>query len=361
MLTLYSGIPGSGKSYKLVAELSREKDKHYVVHNIDGLKEGYLGEYGVDFRVYCESNNISISEFFTKEYQIDFCNAIKEKYKRTVLVIIDEAAEWFGASNPARKIWIRYHRHLGQNIWMVAHRVTDISSSYRGNIEVEYRAKHNSFMNLPFYFFYNRILGGQRGGYCFERKSKEIFSLYKSAMIVHEKKKPIPKLAMFVLAVAVVGMSLFYYLPQHFLKHSKPPEKKTEVIAGSAAAENSTASRGSAPPTGGTDSPVAARLISGDGLSSSALAARFALVAVINDDRAIIEDRLTGEQMFLSTLGANLHVVDREGMDRITVFDGREIAVLTSLARYQRQGRAAAERHWSGAAALPQPGQSPTL
>ena len=69
MITLFSGIPGSGKTYKMVAELSRQKEKYYVVHNIDGLQEGYLGDYGINFLNYCEDQKIDIVEFFSKEYQ----------------------------------------------------------------------------------------------------------------------------------------------------------------------------------------------------------------------------------------------------------------------------------------------------
>ena len=164
MITLYSGIPGSGKSYKMVKELSRVKDKYFVVHNIDKLQEGYLGEYGLQWEQYIQRENMEVEAFFSKEYQIKFCEEVHAKYKRPVLVIIDESHEWFDKFSKTLKMWLSYHRHLDADVWLVAHKSTNLAAIYRSFIEVEYRAKHGSFIALPGYFIYNRILGGQRVG-----------------------------------------------------------------------------------------------------------------------------------------------------------------------------------------------------
>ena len=191
MITLYSGTLGSGKSYKMVAELSRCKDKYFVIHNIDNLKEGYLGKFGVNWIEYCQENNIEVSEFFSKDYQQEYSKAVFEKYKRPILVIIDEAHEWFDRHVKAFKMWLSYSRHLDQDIWLVAHNSTNIPAVYRSFVGVEYRAKSGVFIALPWYFLYNRIIGGQRGGYTFERKDKKIFALYSSKEINNEKRSKV--------------------------------------------------------------------------------------------------------------------------------------------------------------------------
>ena len=228
MITLYSGIPGSGKTYKMVAELSRQKDKYYVVHNIDGLQDGYLGEYGVNFLKYCEDHKIDIVEFFSKEYQIEFTKAVLEKYNRPVLAIIDEAHEWFSINSKNLKMWLSYHRHLNQDIWLVAHRSTNIPAMYRSFIEVEYRAKSGSFLNIPYYFFYNRILGGQQSGYVKERKSQKIFEIYKSQLIGKVEKKKTPKVMIVLIAGVVAGLTLFFFIPQFILADDPMNLKKME-------------------------------------------------------------------------------------------------------------------------------------
>jgi hypothetical protein len=210
----------------MVAELSRQKDKYYVVHNIDGLQEGYLGDYGINFLKYCEDRKIDIVEFFSKEYQIEFTKAVLEKYNRPVLAIIDEAHEWFSVNSKNLKMWLSYHRHLNQDIWLVAHRSTNIPAIYRSFIEVEYRAKSGSFLNIPGFFFYNRIIGGQRSGYVKEKKSKKIFEIYKSQLIGKVEKKSKPKVMIFLIAAAVLGLALFFFIPQFILADDPMDLKK---------------------------------------------------------------------------------------------------------------------------------------
>ena len=83
MIVLYSGIPGSGKSYKMVHDLEAEKKKYFVIHNIDGLKEDYLREgEGFSFIKYCEDQQMEVEAFFSKEYQIELSEAIRAKYNK---------------------------------------------------------------------------------------------------------------------------------------------------------------------------------------------------------------------------------------------------------------------------------------
>jgi len=88
MITLYSGIPGSGKTYKMVNDLDEAKEKYFIIHNIDGLKEGYLTkDQGFNFIHYVdemkkENTDFDVVTFFSKEYQSELTLAIREKYKK---------------------------------------------------------------------------------------------------------------------------------------------------------------------------------------------------------------------------------------------------------------------------------------
>lgn len=232
MIVLYSGIPGSGKSYKMVYDLAAEKKKYFVIHNIDGLKDGYLGEgEGFPFLKYCEDQKMEVEDFFSKDYQIQLTEAIREKYKKNTLIIIDECHEWFDRNKKTLKMWLSYHRHLNQLIWLVAHRSSNLPAVYRSFIEVEFRAKFSSIIAIPGYFIYNRIVGGERVGYVFAKKKKAVFELYKS--MAEGFKKPKPSLLIPV-AILIVIVCVWYFLRMPG-KLQKTPK---EVIAKSTISEN---------------------------------------------------------------------------------------------------------------------------
>lgn len=214
MIILYSGIIGSGKSYKMVSDLFEARHKYFVIHNIDGLQEGFL-EAGFDFVKRMEDEGIDAKVFFSKEYQEALCKSVEEKYQRNVLVIIDEAGEWFGSQVKSQRLWLAYHRHLGQEIWLVAHKATDLASIYRSFIEVEWRGKSGSMLYLPGRFFYQRISGGQRAGWKFEKINKEVFKVYKSSARQEIKAKKsflVPAAIIFIIVVLFAFIKLPGYL-----------------------------------------------------------------------------------------------------------------------------------------------------
>lgn len=231
MITLYSGIPGSGKTYKMVNDLDEAKEKYFIIHNIEGLKEGYLTkDQGFNFIKYVEemkkeNHDFDVVTFFSKDYQTELTLAIREKYKKNTLIIIDEAQEWFDHKKKQLKMWLSFHRHLNQDIWLVAHKATNIPSIYRSFVEVEYRAKTGSILCIPGFFMYNRIVGGEQIGYKFVRKKKAIFDIYKSTHEGFEKKKP-SMLIPAILILCVAGVAYFFIIPQRVIgKNIKKGEK----------------------------------------------------------------------------------------------------------------------------------------
>jgi hypothetical protein len=217
MITLYSGIPGSGKSYKMVHDLDEVKKKDY-----------FSPEEGRDWELACREAGQDVKEFFSKDYQIEFSKGIREKYGKNILVIIDESHEWFDKNHKDLKMWLSYHRHLNQDIWLVAHRSTNLSSVYRSFIEVEYRAKHGSFISIPGFFLYNRILGGEKVGYKFTKKKQEVFNLYKSQDKGFKKQRPSMLLPV-VLLICVGAVFYFVTMPKRAIGHGKTGVVKNEA------------------------------------------------------------------------------------------------------------------------------------
>lgn len=338
MITLFSGIPGSGKSYKMVVELSRVKNKFFVVHNIDGLQEGFLGEYGFNFSEYCLSEisiltgekkeKIEYSEFFSKEFQQVLCDKVSEKYKRPVLVIIDDTQEILYGMSKSIRIWLSYHRHLKQDIWMVAHRASNISSVYRSFIEVEYRAKSGSIIGLPGFFIYNRILGGQRAGYIKERKRKEIFEIYNSECVdVERKRKKVPMLIPLVILAVAIGLGGFFWIPAKFMRKTpvKIAEKNQLKTVGSVSQAGVVIPAMGAP--GG--SGIVSGSVSQAGVVIPAvflkavvdLSEKFAFIGNFNGS-AIIENRSSGEQMTMARAPGRLMLISADGLNSCTVISG---------------------------------------
>lgn len=320
MITLFSGLLGSGKSYKMVAELSRCKDRYFVIHNIEKLKEGYLGDFGFNWIEYCTAENIEVTNFFSKEYQTELSQAVFEKYKRPVLVIIDEAHEWFDKQKKTLKMWLSYSRHLDQDIWLVAHRSLNIPSVYRTFIEVEYRAKSGSFIFMPWHFFYNRILGGVRSGFVFEKKDQKIFDLYKSKDIHSETKKDGKSFILpAIIAFSILGIIFFFWLPSRALAPSKVSSSNAP-----AAYKKTSPAVNQPDQKSNSDSLIT---------TNDDLAEKYAFVGVL-DDRAIIEDRKTGIQLALESLPLKAKLVKYDRNLSCTIFNGHKLFTLYNFNRF---------------------------
>jgi len=311
MITLFSGIPGSGKSYKMVLELSRVKDKFYVVHNIDGLLENYLGDFGMNFITYCEEKHLEVMDFFDRDYQAKLAEDVRAKYDRRILVIIDEAHEWFSSNSKKLRLWLSYHRHLDQEIWLVAHRSSNLPSVYRSFIEVEYRAKSGSILGLPGFFTYNRIMGGQRAGYKIERKKQAIFNLYRSQVIETDHKRKIPMMIPIMAGMVLIGLLIFLLAPKFMF--NKKIVVKPAVI-------NQTAKNQISAQPGGN-------MISGGSVAQAAmipqipkvpkevdLTDKYAFIGLF-DGKAIVEDRSSGEQISLSRVPGRMMLIEAQGLD----------------------------------------------
>lgn len=315
MITLFSGVPGSGKTYKMVAELSRCKDKYFVVHNIDGLQDGYLGNYGLNFIEYCKENNLEVSDFFSKEYQIEFTQKIRDKYARPVLCVIDEAHEWFSTNSKALKMWLSYHRHLDQQIWLVAHRSTNLPSVYRSFIEVEYRAKSGSFLGIPGFFFYNRLLGGVAAGYVKERKTQKIFKIYKSALASSDVNRKKPKMLYVMIAGAVALVAAFIAIPYYIFKPDAPAaEIKQGELKKAPGASGSARTPGAS-----TVDDFVEKMNTFEKSQAETLAQRYAYAGNFNG-RIVLEDRKTGEHKYIEKMSEGLKVVSFSGSDSCVVF-----------------------------------------
>lgn len=208
MLTLKTGVPGSGKTLTLVDELRKacqaEAPRATYVHGIPDLALPVL-----PLPVYAPVQQ-------TKQGQAQVRNTLEVEWSVVpdgALVVIDEAQHLFpvrgaGSAVPGYVSWLNTHRHRGIDIVLITQHPRLIDSAVRKLV-----GKHQH---------YRRLWGGQRH-VCYEwdhcsealtsmetaQKSvhefpKRAFSAYKSAE-VHTKQKFSKPLWLLVPVLALVG------------------------------------------------------------------------------------------------------------------------------------------------------------
>jgi len=157
MISLYTGTPGSGKSYHAVYEILRRvkrKNKNTVIANFPlNLENKYKDNF-----MYLDNSELTID--FLVNYAIK--NNIPGVEGQT-LVVIDEAQiifnsrEW-GTNSKKRLDWIKFfsqHRKYGYNFILIAQFDRMIDRQIRCLIEYEmaHMKINNYFILLPFTLF----------------------------------------------------------------------------------------------------------------------------------------------------------------------------------------------------------------
>lgn len=206
MIKMFSGLPGAGKTYRAVYELRGVCDKYYVLHNIDGLKEEKFdqGRYISRF----PTGEKEFRDFFSLDNQKKLHEESKEKYGRPLLVIIDECQVYLGKVNDGVKAWLSYHRHLGQDVWLITQDKFNIAREYNNLVEIEIQGKRGYVFSSFIYSYFSK---GERVKTDKLPKDLEVFNLYTS-MTMNEVKKPKSKLVLFALIFGglALGMGIFY-------------------------------------------------------------------------------------------------------------------------------------------------------
>lgn len=158
MIWLFSGTPGSGKSYHAVYDIItkvRKKKNNKVIANFPLF---FKDKQRKENFIYIDNSDLTIN------YLMDY--AIKNHVQGVegqTLVVIDEAQILFnsrdwGTNSNKRMSWIKFfsqHRKYGYNFIMIAQFDRMIDKQIRSLIEYEvaHMKMNNFFMFLPFTFF----------------------------------------------------------------------------------------------------------------------------------------------------------------------------------------------------------------
>lgn len=168
MIYLYSGVPGSGKSYhatKDIYEFAIEK-KLFVIANLpidyDKLcKHSKIKPEEARERVFIKSN-----EEITVDYLKEFSRNNLKRYKENqCLLVFDEAGDKFNArsfNDNDRMEWLKFfrvHRHYGYKILLISQHDRYLDRQIRGCIQTE--VEHRSFKYYKtFGFLLYMLFGG---------------------------------------------------------------------------------------------------------------------------------------------------------------------------------------------------------
>lgn len=161
MISLYSGTPGSYKSYHAVAEcidwlrLGRNLITNFPLNYSGVLKRGIRGDYQFLF-----------DDDITVPFLLDYAREHHHKgVKAQTLVVIDEASLKFNPREFGRKDrleWINFfanHRHFNYDFILITQNDRMLDRQIRGLIETEY--KHRSLKNYKtFGFLLNAVCHG---------------------------------------------------------------------------------------------------------------------------------------------------------------------------------------------------------
>lgn len=153
MITLYSGTPGSGKSYHAVKDMVfkiRRSRKNTVISNVAFDFSGVKGAKGQFFYVPNERLTVDYLLDFAREHH-DFSGSVRDVEGQT-LVVIDECQTFFNPrefSKKDRLPWINFftmHRHLGYNFILISQFDRLLDRQIRNNLE--YEVKHRKVNNF---------------------------------------------------------------------------------------------------------------------------------------------------------------------------------------------------------------------
>lgn len=222
MIVLYTGKPGSGKTYRVVRDLMKESGRYYILHNIPELKEELIedGKYIQSWE--------AIPDVMTKGKQSELAAWARREYSRNVLFVFDECQTKLSRKTDAVLEWLSWHRHLDMDIWLICQSERMIAREYVDLCSHQIRAKRGITTGQ---FVYQYSVGGE--SYRTERvkQSNAVFASYKSFEGGGEVKKGRSKIGYYAMGACAVAIVLLIYMigwriPATFAR-SMPVEKKT--------------------------------------------------------------------------------------------------------------------------------------
>lgn len=230
MIQLYTGVPGSGKSYKMVHDLANLLEKEpdiNVISNIDNLKLPHTNfdELLEDLYPGAKRRGDRLEQFFHMEHQ----EKLSEEFGGPILYVLDECQLYFPrrGTMPNTEEYFQRHRHLGHYVLLASQAASLINRNLIPLIELEYHAPRRTIS------FFGEIRYKERSPQSPKqiirsitlRPKQAIFDLYQSFNAAEIKK---PKATLGKLFLLPLLLSPVFYL--FYDKYLNIPEKPSNSM-----------------------------------------------------------------------------------------------------------------------------------
>ena len=219
MITLITGVPGSGKTLSVVSDLAKKVKKEWVDRKIftHGIPELTIP-----------------TEKIPEGHTINDMNVwLQYPENNGSVVIIDEAQNilpprYSGSKTPELVEWLHVHRHSGVDIMLITQMPGRIDKQVRDLVGAHYHI-HKTPLGVRMRYFWDYCENSPKSGmknarpevYKFDKKA---FGLYKSAEI-HTKVKTPKSRVLWVIPVALVVFGFTAYMGYSLLSGLGSSEK----------------------------------------------------------------------------------------------------------------------------------------
>lgn len=219
MITLITGVPGSGKTLMAVSDLAKKVDKEWAgrkifVHGIPDLT--------IPTEPIPDGHSIQDMHVWLKWHE-----------NNGSIVVIDEAQNIFpprssGSKTPELVEWLHVHRHSGVDIILITQMPGRIDKHVRDLVGAHYHI-HKTPLGVRMRYFWDYCENNPKSGmknarpevYKFDKKS---FGLYKSAEI-HTKVKTPKSRVLWVIPAALIVFGITAYMGYSLLSGLGSSEK----------------------------------------------------------------------------------------------------------------------------------------
>jgi zona occludens toxin len=236
MIEFYTGVSGSGKTYRAVYYLyeiflnSKSKDfgkfkKFYT--NINEFNFSFFSDgvgFNLDFDVLLKYLTILHKAYLDKQTDAEL-NILADSFGlKDAFFVFDECQNYFDKKNTVLIWWLSYHRHFYQNIILITQNLSLIEAKYKGFSEFFYLAVPSSLRVFLTKFKYVQYIGSrmskaQKSETISIKFDAEVYKLYHSGDNT-QSKRVIYKYLIIAL-FALFAFFLVIFLVVHFLFSSK--------------------------------------------------------------------------------------------------------------------------------------------
>lgn len=225
MITLITGVPGSGKTLSVVSDLAKKVNNEWKDRKI--FIEG-IPELTIETTPIPEGHTIQ-----------DMHVWLQYPENNGSVVIIDEAQNVFPPRSPSVKTpplieWLHVHRHSGIDIILITQMPQRIDKHVRDLVGAHYHI-HKTPLGIFMRYFWDYCAQNPRAEFANARPEvykldKKAFGLYKSAEI-HTKIKTPKSRVLYVIPIATVLFALTFYLAYKLLLGLGGKEETQNVVS----------------------------------------------------------------------------------------------------------------------------------